>query len=188
MKIQTHHLDSEYYITSLPNFETFKKKLLKITDKFDSNNINIDNELIDYSDWNIPYEDKPYSDLVVEYLTPYLELMAKKLNCKVYQVNEFWFQRYVGNNFQNWHNHVGTMYTNILFIDLKDTSYATQFFDSYNNQLIQTPKLKEGDIITIPAHVPHRSIKIENGTKAVMSFNITYFDIKQDEINKRIKE
>ena len=187
MEIRTYHFDSEYYITSLPNFATFKEKLLAITNKFESNNINIENELVDYSDWNVPYEQKEYCDLVQEYLTPYLELMAERLNCKVYQVNEFWFQRYVKNNFHNWHNHVGTMYTNILFVDLQDTSYATQFYDSYNNKLIQTPELKEGDIITIPAHVPHRSIKLEHGTKAVMSFNITYFDIKQKNINGKIK-
>jgi hypothetical protein len=187
MDIKNYTIDTEYFITELPNFEEFKKEIEVITDNIPSLPIKDSYETIDYTDWSVPYKMKPYYEVAVKYLTPFLEGMAEKLYCKYYSVHEFWYQRYKENDFQKWHNHVGCMYTNVLFLDLESPSFATEIADLSNNKVLKFDNLTEGKIISFPAHILHRAPKITHGKKTVLAFNTSYFDIKRSELSNVFK-
>lgn len=187
MDIKSYQIDNEYFVTEIPDFESFKGAFKEVIKELDSDRIETDYERVDYTDWSSPYEDKIYAEIVREKIDPFLQAMAEHLYCKVYTVHEFWYQRYKVTDYHKWHNHVGCMYSNVLYVDLPDSKYSTKIFNRYNNKVIQVPDLKEGMILSFPANYAHMSPTIEEGEKSILSFNVSYFDMKRDIINNLIK-
>lgn len=181
MKIRTQKIETEYFITKLPDFEQFKNKFKKITNNIPKKNIQTEYFKLSHTDYNVPYDYKSYKSITQKYLTSYLQEIANKLNCKYYAVHDIWYQQYSDGDYHNWHNHVGCMYSNILYVDLNSKSFATELFDAANNQVIQVD-VSEGDILCFPANIIHRSPIIDTSSKSVLSFNTSFFDVDKQRI------
>ena len=64
----------------------------------------------------------------------------------------------------------------MFYIDLPYNEVATQLYDPINKTIIK-PKVKEGDLLTFPANILHRSPKnITDKIKTIISFNTSYED------------
>lgn len=187
MDIKSYQIDNEYFVTEIPDFESFKGAFKEVIKDLESNRIETDYERVDYTDWDSQYDEKVYAEIVREKIDPFLQAMAEHLYCNVYAVHEFWYQRYKETDYHKWHNHVGCMYSNVLYVDLPDSKYSTQIFNRYNNKIIQVPDLQEGMILSFPSNYAHMSPPIEKGEKSILSFNVSYFDMKRDIIDNLIK-
>ena len=84
-------------------------------------------------------------------------------------IHNWWFQIYDKDSKHGWHTHPGSHFTNVYFIELPDSTLATEI-KGHNNL-----NIKEGDLITFPAYWPHRGpINTTNKRKTIISFNISF--------------
>ena len=94
-------------------------------------------------------------------------------------VQNIWYQQYNSNDEHDWHTHTGSHYTNIYFVELPDKDMKTEILDMANIDV------KEGDIISFPAFIFHRSKPNKsNKRKTVISFNTSFDRINIDKIKQ----
>ena len=180
-------IDNYYYITNVKEHLKIKNKLLELINKMPSNLISMstpsdnlnEEELEDkyVSDWSVDSNyNREYLNYFYEIIQPYLTDMCLKLNFKKYKIINGWFQRYKHSHQHIWHVHPDSNYTNMFYIDLPYNEVATQLYDPINKTIIK-PKVKEGDLLTFPANILHRSPKnITDKIKTIISFNTSYED------------
>lgn len=98
-----------------------------------------------------------------------------------YKIDTTWMQQYTYKDDANekpagchpWHNHAGCHFTNIYFLDISHKEQRTEIV-APNLQPIEYDAV-EGDIITFPAWMAHRSApNIYGSTKTIISFNSNY--------------
>ena len=89
-----------------------------------------------------------------------------------YVIHQSWYQRYAKADEHTWHNHPAAHFTNCYFLELPDSSYKTEVLN-INGELIEYDA-KEGDVITFPAWMKHRSKPNGDGQKTIISFNSSY--------------
>lgn len=166
--MQIKEFKSYYFINKIKEHTEIKTKLLNLINQIPENCF--DN--ISHTDWNLPVEMKrAYVDLFKKIVDKYLLKINNSLEAKNYTVNNIWFQRYKKNNYHNWHNHMASNYTNIYYLELPEINKKTEFLDIFTKKIIDV-EVKEGDLLTFPAHVHHRSPVIDSdNTKTIISFN-----------------
>ena len=96
--------------------------------------------------------------------------IQKVLNSSSWDIRTAWFQQYEENSTHNWHSHSGCNFTNCYFLELPDSEYKTEIRDPITGKSIEY-EAKEGDVITFPAYMAHRSNINGKGRKTVISFN-----------------
>ena len=80
-----------------------------------------------------------------------------------------WYQIYEKNSFHSYHTHPGCQYSNVFYVHLPDNNYQTEFFG------IGKLEFEEGDLITFPSYLLHRSPNnIGVDKKIVISFNTSF--------------
>ena len=128
---------------------------------------------ISRTDFFLPKEvERPYLKFFNEIINPITEEMCKRLNSSYYEILYTWFQQYNHGDVHNWHNHTGSQFANVFFVELEDNSIGTEFLDPKYNI-----KVKEGDLITFPSYLYHRSpINLTKNRKTVISFNSSFKD------------
>jgi hypothetical protein len=110
---------------------------------------------------------------IASLITPYMDKIAIILDSKKWNINNGWFQQYTKSEGHEWHTHAKTNFTNVYFVELPSTSLGTEILN------YQKLDLKEGDLLTLPGHVYHRSPKnFTNERKTIISFNSDFFDYK----------
>lgn len=121
---------------------------------------------------------RPYLKLFNRMIIPIMEKMSVKLNSSHYEVLYTWFQQYNNNDVHHWHNHTGSQFANVFFVELEDDSLGTEFLDPKYNI-----KVKEGDLITFPSYLYHRSpLNLTQTRKTIISFNSSFFEFRKNEI------
>ena len=114
--------------------------------------------------------DREYLNLFTSEILP----LTYNKDYRVAMVHNVWFQQYVENNFHNWHIHGPCHFSHIYFIELPSKSLATEF---YWNKLIKI-NVKEGDLISFPAYMIHRSPKNNSkNRKTILSFNTSFDEV-----------
>ena len=94
-------------------------------------------------------------------------------------IHNIWFQQYEQNDDHGWHTHTESHFTNVYFLELPDTNMKTEILGE------EDVEAKEGDLITFPAYLFHRSkINTSNKRKTVISFNTSFNRINIDKLNK----
>jgi len=128
------------------------------------------------TDWLIdkevsrPYLDYFYNNVIEPTLIKIGEdLRLGPVNC---EVRNAWFQQYEEFGVHQWHNHAGTQFANVYFLELPDGEYVTEI-QGLNKKLIKY-SAKEGDVITFPSWLLHRSKPNGKGRKSVIAFNTCY--------------
>jgi cupin superfamily acireductone dioxygenase involved in methionine salvage len=126
------------------------------------------------TDWNLPkeikreYADYFYKEIAKDYMNWFLE----KYNLTNYEIHNIWYQQYLKTNFHSYHTHSGCNLTNIYFIEAPIKEMITDVIDLDNKKI--NLKCKEGQIISFPAFLLHRSNLIIQTKKNYYSFNSSF--------------
>jgi predicted 2-oxoglutarate/Fe(II)-dependent dioxygenase YbiX len=145
----------------------------------------IDNhDNISKTDWNLSTDIvRPYLEILTSSLVEHLKEAYLPFNSTGFQVHNFWFQQYKENSTHDWHVHQAAQYTNIYYLELPAGSPRTQILNPMDFNDVIEIAAEEGDIVTLPASVFHRSPPvIGNLQKTIISFNTSLLklaDIKK---------
>ena len=91
---------------------------------------------------------------------------------KRWKIINSWFQQYEKNSYHEYHNHPQSNFTNVYFMELPDTNFKTVI--KIENKEYEY-SVKEGQLITFPAHLLHTSKPNGNERKTVISFNSDFY-------------
>ena len=156
------------YKTSVENHDEIKKLLLEQIDLIPNNPFNVDGCKLFHTDWNLPVEmHREYKFLFFKTVNEHLKKIALDLEVPNVEFTSFWFQQYKENSLHGWHTHGGANFANVYFLECPEGA-STEF---KNFQI----DCKEGDIISFPAFLPHRSPIINKEyKKTVIAFNTNF--------------
>jgi len=158
-----------------------KETLLSMIDKSYNDNLNVKDDYygdeIHRLDWS---KNLNYDREWIKYIKPRLEehftICANDLNYKECEVRGMWYQQYLTNNVHGWHTHGETNFANVYFLDLPDESMKTQFYDITERKIMNEIDVKEGQLLTFPAHILHRSPpNTSDSVKTIISFNCDFY-------------
>ena len=134
----------------------------------DMPNQGVDN--VTKSDWSLPKDfNRPYLETFYELISPYMDLFAKNNHCKSWTIHNSWFHEYHKKSNFPWHVHPTCQFANVYFLDLPDKKTTTEILDT-DSKLIKV-NVEEGDILTFPSFLRHRSPMITNLQKTIIAFN-----------------
>ena len=159
-----------FFKTKVENHVQIKEKLLDQISLIPNNPFCNKNQNIIHTDWNLPSQmNREYSSLFFDTVREHLETMTKSLDCLGFNISSYWFQQYLTSGFHTWHTHRGCHFANIYFIECPKGSETK--FKNINIEI------EEGDIISFPSFIPHRSPKIKNAKerKTIISFNTNFY-------------
>ena len=105
-----------------------------------------------------------YRKEVIEAIDPICKKYANLLDCSEVKYGSFWFHEYHEGDYFEWHNHQGSQFTGIYYLNLPD-GMGTEFYNESHD-------IKEGDVVIFPAYKPHRSPKIESGIKTIIAWSM----------------
>ncbi len=175
MSFKLYPLKNYYIITDIKEHVSIKKKLLKYFDDLPDKK----HEHISKTDWDKKEVVKlqpgdNYKRYMIQKIRPYYDKIAKRLGFKLWgwKIRGMWFQIYNNNDYHNWHNHMYCNWSNIYYVKLPNKSMVTQLYDSMDKKPMSSIKVKEGQMLTFPANIMHRSPKNDsNDSKIIVSFN-----------------
>lgn len=145
-----------YALAKISNFKKHKKVFLDLLDKSEGYPLDIDSQDISKTDWRVPRETKRiYIDYLLEVVVPIYKQITEKLSYGQFKIDNVWFQQYYKSKYHEWHIHPETHMSNILYIELPKGS-ETQIYDPIKDK-VTNMKVKEGDLLAMPAYVWHRS-------------------------------
>ena len=165
MKIK--QIPCSMFVCDVPDHKKHKKKLLNLIREMPDNIYGP----ISKTDWNIDinfkrkYLDYFYSNVI----RPVMNEQQKYLKALDWKISNGWFQQYDKKSYHDWHVHEGSNYTNVYFLELSDSHQATKIKTGENKVL--NYKSKEGQIITFPGCLLHKSEPVANERKTIISFN-----------------
>ena len=172
-------LKSFYIITDIKEHLETKLLLLSQINKTNSKKIEVNNDFITKTDWNTVSEQKIYTKTFCDMINPYINIMCKKLYCDKWYIRDIWFQVYGKNSRHDWHLHTNTNYTNIYYLHLPNEKIKTEILDITTNKIIDNIEVKEGQMLTFPANVIHRSpTNIQDDAKVIIAFNSNFDEVK----------
>jgi len=133
-------------------------------------------EGISLTDWKTPsnikrtYFEKTFEPVLKKYyLKISKKLYGKHSNIIKLIIHNYWFQIYDKNSTHVWHTHAASQFTNVYFVELKNKKYATEVFG------IKNLNIKEGDLLTFPSYLLHRSpVNKKEERKTIISFNTSF--------------
>lgn len=140
-----------------------KNTLLKLINKIPKTK----KESLSNTDWYLPEDYKrEYLDLFYKNIEDHMMSLCKDFSCTRWHIKNGWFQQYKKGDSHDWHNHIGVQFSNVYYLELPDIGAKTEFLNKHKT------KISEGDILTFPAYLPHRSSANKtNKRKTVIAFN-----------------
>jgi len=177
-------LNTHYVITEIKEHKKNKMKLLGLMNSLPNSQINTDLDTICKTDWNLSKDiKKDYVNVFLTMIKPYMVEMAEKMKFKDFDINNVWFQMYNKNNNHNWHIHNYANWTNVYYLHLPNEQLVTEIYDLNNNKIVDNIKIKEGEMITFPANMLHRSpVNSTDEFKVVIAYNSNFFNTTLKEI------
>tara|TARA_R110000744_G_scaffold165585_1_gene282738 strand:- start:771 stop:1289 length:519 start_codon:yes stop_codon:yes gene_type:complete len=158
------------FISKIKNHNKIKNKLLGLINKSPSGQINSFFEKTNKTDYDIKMKDKPYVKELVSHIRPIMNDLAKQFKAKHWEIHHMWCQSYLKGDYHKWHTHPLSHFAHIYYLELPTNKMATEFKDG------EVVKVKEGDVISFPAFLFHRSKpNISNKRKTAVSFNSSIF-------------
>lgn len=186
--IKTYPFKSSYFITSIKEHYKNKETLLSEIDKMSSQDINNPAEKLKTDFFLDKNQDRQYLKLFYDMIESYMQDLCNLMQTEEWIIHNGWYQQYTVGGTHGWHNHAQTNFTNVYFLELPDPSLKTQIFDSINQKIIDTVEIKEGDILTIPGHLLHKSRKNETlQRKTIISFNSSFTGADDLKIENNLK-
>ncbi len=160
-------------VTKFKQHTELKNQLLESIKFGPGLSLNTDVDSISKTDWNLDSSVvRPYLEIFTPSLVDHLKEAYLPFNSTGFQIHNFWFQQYKENSTHDWHVHQAAQYTNIYYLELPNHSLRTQILNPMDHNEIIEIEAEEGDIVTLPASVFHRSPPVKgNLQKTIISFN-----------------
>jgi len=163
-KIQT-----EFITINVPDHEKHKPILLDLISKMPNKSLH----RVSKTDWELPLDFKrTYLEYFYDNIaTDIMHQQTKYFEAATWTISNAWFQQYEKNSTHEYHTHDRANYTNVYFLELPDPKFKTSIKvgkKEYNY------KVKEGQLITFPAHLLHGSMSNGDLRKTVISFNSNF--------------
>jgi len=164
------------FVNNIADHETHKKVLLDYINKEKNKYMNISN-----CDWERNNDNNRewihyFKDNILSQIT---QTFNDSMNSLDMLVHNLWYQQYNFNDNHDWHTHTNCQYTNVYFVELPDESMKTEILD------VENIDVKEGDILTFPSFMFHRSKPNKSSKrKTVISFNTSFDRINIDKIKQ----
>ena len=164
--VEVKKIESEIIKMNVAEHKFYKTELLNLIDEMPNNPF----QWVSKSDWDLPKSfARKYLDLFYKKV---IRTSMKKLQdyykADDWNISNGWFQQYEKDSYHQWHNHEGANFTNVYFLELPDTNYKTIL--KIENKEYEY-KVKEGQLITFPAHLLHTSKPNGDKRKTIISFN-----------------
>lgn len=119
--------------------------------------------------WN---KEKEWYQYFKPFLFNYLDSLITELRYDRYTLKEIWFQQYLYNSEHNWHVHDGCNFANVYYLEFSPNSPPTEFKDPITGKEFSID-VQEGDILTFPSSLIHRSPKNSiQDRKTIISWNL----------------
>lgn len=182
------NLPGYYYITNIQEHNSIKNNLLSLMDSLPVDNKEYREEDIERTDWNLhEHYNREYLELFYNIITPYMENMCRTLLSTRWEILNAWFQQYQKTNLHDWHTHGACMYANVYFLELPESELVTQLYDVHTKNIITLEDVKEGDLITFPSNMIHRSPQNQtNYRKTIISFNSNFYATDEKRVNQAL--
>ena len=103
-----------------------------------------------------------------------MQEQSKFMFTKEMTIHHAWFQQYWQFDKHDWHTHGQAQFANIYYLELPDKNNKTEFFNVLDQKIIKEIEIEEGDLITFPAYIIHRSNTNSAKQKTVISFNSSF--------------
>jgi len=175
MRVET--INSYIFIQKVKEHKEIKNKLLSLLDEIKNDKIESDNEKIQKSDYNLSVDvERKYGSMFQDIVRPYNENIKEFYKAEKILINNYWFQQYGDNGYHNFHIHPFSLLSNVYYLELENNN-STVFYDMQNKKEIKY-NLEEGDLITFPSLLPHRSQVNTNGRKTIISYNSDVIGIR----------
>ena len=122
------------------------------------------------TDWFIDKNIKRnYESLFYKVIEDNLVDSIKKIFlCNNIEIHNYWFHQYLKNDNYDWHTHSKSQYSSIYYIELPNKKYKTIFKDIDID-------VNEGDILSFPSYLLHKSPILNDERKTILSFNFSVF-------------
>lgn len=154
------------------NHKKYKAKLLKLIKKTINQKLEYPYSVVSKSDWYVEDNSKKlYLTTFAEMLKPEYNQIFDYFSSNKIDMQNVWFHIYEKNDVYAWHTHPRCNFTNIYFLDLPNKKDKTLIKDMYGKEY--NFDVEEGDLITFPAFVVHKSPKTTTN-KTVIVFNSSY--------------
>jgi len=163
-------INSFYIISKMKNHKKIKSKLLKLIDKMPTSSL----DKISNTDWSLAKEYKrEYLHYFYKKITPCMNEIAKEFKSQRWEIHNGWFQQYRKQDSHPWHNHNNANFTNVYYLELPNKKMTTAL--KCNGSIVNV-EAQEGDLVTFPAHIFHRSQpNISDKQKTVIAFNSDFY-------------
>ena len=183
--MEVKHLNSFYIIHKLEKHNEVKDKLMNLIINNEADSTQYDGGFISRTDYHLDENHRrTYLPLFFDTIETILQKQADFFFAKEATVHHAWFQQYYMYDKHNWHTHGKCNFANIYYLELPDTNMKTQFFDVLSKKIIGNIELEEGDIITFPAYILHRSNTNTLERKTIISYNTTFESIQSERVDK----
>lgn len=157
-----------FFKRSIPNYGQHKMPIIDAIkrSKFLDNGSKTEKHFTDYHiSKDVP---RIYESLIIGHVYDHMREFQKAKNAPGINLHAMWFQWYPPGGFHDWHVHPLCHFTNVIYIELPNVEVKTEIKD-FNGNIIEVD-VSEGDILTFPAFLLHRSPPTTKD-KIIISFN-----------------
>ena len=162
-------LKTEFITFEVPEHSNHKPILLDLINKMPANPY----KDVSKTDWNLPKDFKrKYLDYFYFKIAPNMMAQQQKyFKAKKWEITNGWFQQYEAKSSHDYHTHPDVNFTNVYFLELPDSQFKTLIKVGEKEYAYD---VKEGQIITFPAHLLHTSTQNGDFRKTVIAFNTNF--------------
>ena len=163
------NIDSEFIMCDVPEHDKHKDILLNLIDKMPNTPFGG----VSRTDYHLPKDfEREYRRYFYFHIVPnIMQQQTKYFKAKRWEISHAWFQQYKEGSSHSSHTHPDTNFTNVYFLELPDQQFKTSI---KTREKEYDYKVKEGQIITFPAHLLHGSKTNGNRRKTIISFNSNF--------------
>lgn len=166
-----YEISGAYSIQKIKRHEEIKDKLISLLEKEHSESINDGSDKINKTSWNINLGDNEWQNYFFNSCSEEIKNQYDDLGYSYYEVKNIWFQQYTEGDYHGWHSHPDVTFSNVYYLELGDKNMSTEFINPFNKEIIKVD-CSEGDLITFPAYLNHRSPEnLSKDRKTVIVFN-----------------
>jgi hypothetical protein len=167
-------LQIPYFVSKFKAHDTIKGELISLLDEQMSSTTNDGYAKITKSDWYVdPGTPRNYWTLLYPHLETHIKELMDSIGTSHYKFLNYWFAHYETSDYLDWHRHEQIGWSSIYYVNLPSKEQVTLLKDPMSGDVIQ-PDLEEGDILTFPGIVYHRSpVNNAQKPKTIVAFNIS---------------
>ena len=184
--MEVKQLNSFYFIHKVETHKDIKEDLLGLIANQQDDPISFNETThISRTDYHLDETHKrSYLPKFFEAIDSILREQAEYMLANQMTVHHSWYQQYHNFDKHDWHTHGYAQFANIYYLELPNNEDKTDFFSILDKKIITDIDIKEGDLITFPAYILHRSNTNSMKRKTIISFNSSFDSI----IEKKVDE